>query len=74
MNYLSEEDQFKEVLNDDEISCIKDPEIRKIREKYWTLQRDAFLNERGIPDSELGKVSKELRRKEQEELQRYKCK
>ncbi|RNB59475.1 hypothetical protein EDM57_04860 [Brevibacillus gelatini] len=72
MNYLSEEKQFKEVLNQDEISRIQNSEIRKIREKYWRLQHEAFMNERDISDSEIGKVSKELIRQEQEELQRFK--
>jgi hypothetical protein len=74
MNYLSYEDQFKEVLNQEEINRIQNPELREIRSKYWVLQREAFLNERGISDSEIGKVSKELMRREQEELQRFKSK
>jgi len=72
VDYLSEEEQFIKVLNQEEISRIQNPEIRKIREKYWRLQHEAFMNERDIPDSELGKVSKELIRQEQEELQRFK--
>lgn len=72
MNHLSYEDQFKEVMNQEEISRIQNPEIRKIREKYWRLQHEAFINERDIPDFKIGKLSKELRRQEQEELQRFK--
>ena len=72
VDYLSEEEQFKKVLNQDEISRIQNSEIRKIREKYWRLQHEAFMNEHGIPDSEISKVSKELIRQEQEELQRFK--
>lgn len=72
MKYLNYEDQFKEILNQEEINRIQNPEIRKIREKYWRLQHEAFMNERDIPDSELGKVSQELIRQEQEELRRFK--
>ncbi|GGA18250.1 hypothetical protein GCM10008018_72760 [Paenibacillus marchantiophytorum] len=74
MDYLSYEDQFKKELGQEEISRIINPEIREIREKYLRMQRAAFENERDIPDSELSKVSNELIRQEQEELQRYKDK
>lgn len=33
LEYLSEEEQYKETLNRDEISRIKDRELREIREK-----------------------------------------
>jgi hypothetical protein len=72
MDYLNHDDQFKEVLNPEEISRIQNPEIRAIREKYNRLQCEAFLNERDIPDIEIGRVSKELICREQEELQRFK--
>lgn len=71
MNYLSEEEQFKETLNNEEISRIRDPLLRSIREKYWKLKRDAFLNEQGISDVEFNKVSDELTKKEKEELRKY---
>lgn len=72
MDYLSYEDQFKEVLNNEEITRIQDLEVRKIREKYWRLQTKALLDERGISDIKINEVSKELIRQEQEELQRFK--
>lgn len=49
--YLSEEEQFKEILNNEEISRIKDPELRNIRAKYWNLLHQVFLDEHKIPDS-----------------------
>lgn len=33
-DYLSEKEQFKEILNNEEISRIKDPKLRNIRYKY----------------------------------------
>lgn len=69
MTYLSEEEQYKETLNDEEIQRIQDPLLRSIREKYWHLKRDAFLDEHRIPDREISKVLDELIRKEQEEIQ-----
>lgn len=72
--YLSYEEQFKEVLNNQEIERIENLEIRAIRMKYWNLQREAFLDERGIPDRELHIVSDRLRLEEQAELEPFKIK
>ncbi len=33
--WLSEEEQYKENLNNEEISRIKDPKLREIRERHW---------------------------------------
>ncbi|KAF6630546.1 hypothetical protein H6F38_14030 [Paenibacillus sp. EKM208P] len=72
--YLSYEEQFNEVLNQEEINRIENAELRDIRMKYWKLQRDIFLDEKNISDEELNKVSKELQRKEMEEIQRFRNK
>ncbi|MFC5401467.1 hypothetical protein [Cohnella soli] len=72
MNYLSDEEQFKDILNNEEISRIRDPLLRAIRMKYWSLRHEAFLDERNIPDSDLEKVYDEIKHKEQEEIQRFK--
>ncbi|WP_311078218.1 hypothetical protein [Paenibacillus polymyxa] len=72
--YLSYEEQFNEVLNQEEINRIENTELRDIRMKYWRLQRDAFLDENNISDQELNKVSQELKRKEMEEIQRFRNK
>lgn len=72
--YLSYEEQFNEVLNQEEINRIENAELRDIRMKYWQLQRDAFLDEKNISDQELNKVSKGLKDKEMEEIQRFKNK
>lgn len=44
--YLSYEEQFNEVLNQEEINRIENAELRDIRMKYWKLQRDVFLDEK----------------------------
>ncbi len=69
--YLSETEQYKRILNDEEISRIKDTELRIIRLKYWNLLHEAFLDERSIPDSDIEKVSEQLREKEQQEIAEY---
>ncbi|MGR6760381.1 hypothetical protein ACU1JV_00865 [Paenibacillus sp. T2-29] len=69
--YLSYEEQFNEVLNQEEINRIENAELRDIRMKYWKLQRDVLLDEKNISDEELNEVSKELLRKEMEEIQRF---
>ncbi|KMZ41331.1 MULTISPECIES: hypothetical protein [Bacillales] len=74
MDYLNYEDQFKEILNQEEINRIQNLQLREIRMKYWRLRHEAFIDERNISDSELEKVFDELIRQEQEELQRFKNK
>lgn len=69
--YLSEEEQFKEILNNEEISKIKDPELRNIRFKYWNLLHQTFLNEQRIPDSMLGKEFDKIKEAEKKELDEY---
>lgn len=72
MEYLSLEEQFKEVLNQEEIERIEDYELREIRRKYWQKQLQAFLNEKEIPDVMLETMSKRIREEERAELERYK--
>lgn len=69
--YLSEEEQYKEILSFDEISRIKDDELREIRSKYWNLRHEAFLDEHNIPDQELEKVWNALKAKELKEIEVY---
>ncbi|MBU5439815.1 hypothetical protein KQI42_17500 [Tissierella sp. MSJ-40] len=70
-DYLSEEEQFKEILNNEEISRIKDPELRNIRFKYWNLLHQTFLDEQRIPDSMLGKEFDKIKAEEKKELDEY---
>lgn len=70
-DYLSYEDQFKDTLNQDEISRIENNEVREIRWKYWNLKHKAFIDENNISDSELGKVLDKLLLEEQKELASY---
>ncbi|WP_099190885.1 hypothetical protein [Tepidibacter mesophilus] len=70
-DYLSEEEQFKEILNNEEISRIKDPELRSIRLKYWNLLHQTFLDERKIPDGMLGKEFDNIKATEIKELEEY---
>ena len=73
-NYLSYEDQFKEILNQEEINRIENYEMREIRMKYWNLRHQAFLDEVNIKDCDLGKVLDELWIEEQKELEKFKVK
>lgn len=69
--YLSEEERYKEILNQNEIDRIENSKLRSIRSKYWHLRHKVFLDEHGIPDSELGTVWDELCKKEQAEINEY---
>ncbi len=70
-NYLGEEEQFKEILNNEEISRIKDPELRNIRFKYWNLLHQTFIDEQSVPDSALGKEFDKIKAAEKKELDDY---
>lgn len=72
MQYLTNEEQFKEVLNNEEISRIKDPELRKLRYEYWKKFTDAFEDEQNISDSEFVKLTERLSEEEKRDLDKYK--
>jgi hypothetical protein len=69
--YLSYTEQFKEILNNEEIGRIEDYELREIRQKYWNLIHKAFLDEHKIPDSKLGDVLDKYKEAEMEEIEEY---
>ena len=70
-DYLSEEEQFKKNINNEEISRIKDPRLRDIRSKYWYLVHKAFLDEHNIPDSMLQQETDKLKETEIKEIDDY---
>ena len=71
MQYLSEEEQFQEILNNGQISRIKDPILREIRSKYWNLRHKAFKDEHNISDSNLDQIWEQLKEQEKAELDAY---
>lgn len=72
MDYLSEEEECKEILNTEEISRIKDLGLRQIRQKYWGLRHKAHMDEYNIPDHEIGAVWDRLTQEEQKAIEEYK--
>ena len=40
--WLSEEEQYKDTLNNEEISRIKDPELREIRQRHWAYEKKIY--------------------------------
>jgi len=71
MDFLSEDRQYDETLNNEEIARIRDLELRKIRAKYWKKQTDIFLDEQNIPDDMLEKYSNQIKEQEKRELEEY---
>lgn len=63
---------LKEYLTLDEINTIKNREIREIRERYWHLRRDAFVDEYRFSDEDLENVFNRLKELEEIELSKYK--
>lgn len=72
--YLSVKEQYKEILNNEEIERIQDYELRQIRQKYWNLRHKAFLDEAHISDQELDRVWEDLKAREQDEIAKYRQK
>lgn len=70
-DYLSEEGQYRDILNNEEISRIKDLELRNIRLKYWILLHQLFLDEQKIPDSTIDKEFDKIKATEIKELNEY---
>lgn len=72
INYLSEEEQYKDILNNEEISRIKDLELRNIRSKYWHLKHQAFIDEVNISDNMLESKYNKIMMEENKEIEEYK--
>lgn len=73
-DWLSEEEQYKEILNPDEISRIKDSRLREIRQKHWNYRHEIFLDEHRISDKRFIELFDKDVEKEREELENYKRK
>lgn len=71
MDFLTEEEQYKEVLNTKEIERIKDSKLRDIRMNFWNKKHEAFMNEVNIPDCELENVYNRIRKQELKEIEEY---
>lgn len=73
--YLTKEEQYKKILNNEEIDRIEDLELRSIRSKYWNLRHKAFVDEANISDNELEQIWEDLCVQEQKEIAAYRqCK
>ncbi|MFT4107701.1 MAG: hypothetical protein QM657_18260 [Lacrimispora sp.] len=70
--YLSIEEQFKETLNNEEISRIEDFELREIRHAHWAYRSKIFLDEQNISDQELCRLTDIDYAQEKRELEAYK--
>lgn len=69
--YLPKDEQYARNLSVEQISRIKDIELRDIRQKYWVLWHNAFIDERRIPDAQLGDEMDRIKNMEMEEIKRY---
>jgi|GEM_PF-2047534 len=70
--YLTLEEQFAKTLNNEEISRIKDCELRDIRMKHWEYRHEIFVNERKYSDAEFLRLTDIDYKKEEKELEDYK--
>lgn len=72
--YLTYEEQFEDILNNEEIDRIENLELREIRSKYWALKHKDFINEKEIPDNQLQEVTNKINLAEKKELEDFKRK
>lgn len=70
-HWLSEEEQYKDSLNPEQIRRIKDDELREIRRKHWNNRHKLFVDET-ISDQEMVKMSNQDRELERKEIEEYK--
>lgn len=70
-NWLSEEEQYKEVLNNAEIPRIKDPVLREIRQRHWDYRHEIYRSESTICDEQLSELTDMDAESEQIEIQEY---
>lgn len=71
--WLSEEEQYKDSLNIEQIGRIKDPELREIRQKHWNY-RIKIHQDTTISDQEFVKLTELDWQREREEILEYKNK
>ena len=71
--WLSEEEQYKDSLNIEQISRIQDPELREIRQKHWNY-RIKIHQDTTISDQEFVKLTELDWQREREEILEYKNK
>lgn len=74
MKYLSETEQFKDILNNEEINMIENSELREIRTRFWYMRHLAFIDENNIRDDEIDDVFNKLIEEEKKELELFKSK
>ena len=71
-NYLTEEEQYKSILNRDEVERIKDPRLREIRSRYLDQMLEVLNAGHSMSDVELIKQLKPIELAEQAEIEKYK--
>jgi hypothetical protein len=71
MEWLTEEEQYKDGLTSREIERIKDEELRNIRRKYRERMLRNFHDEKNIRDKELMRMWREDQEEEKKEIEEY---
>lgn len=69
--YLTVEEQFKKILNNEEISRIEDYELREIRQRHWNYRHKIFLDEHKISDQEFCRLTDIDYEEEEKEIEEY---
>lgn len=69
--WLTEESQYQDDLNLEQIGRIKDPVLREIRIRHWKHRHKIFLDEQNIPDEEFERMVEKDWEEEKREISEY---
>ena len=70
--WLTEEEQYQDVLDIAKIQRIMDSKLRDIRSKHWEYRHKIFLDETHISDQELMRLYNLDMEAEKKEIENYK--
>ena len=69
--WLTEEEQYKDVLSNEQILKIRDSRLREIRMRHWQYRHKIFLDEQNISDQELCRLADADYEAEMKEIEAY---
>ena len=69
--WLTEEEQYKDVLSNEQILKIRDSHLREIRMRHWQYRHKIFLDEQNISDQELCRLADADYEAEMKEIEAY---
>lgn len=72
LHYLTEEEQYKSILNRDEVERIKDPRLKEIRSRFLEQKLEILKAGHSMSDEDLINHLQPIESAEQAEIDKYK--